>query len=70
MASIESSENLWKMFVFGKFPNQNNRWNFCILRSVSFIFSYIEGNNMMDSKCMRYEEEIDEYFQNRPHPLI
>ena len=70
MASIESSKNLWKMFVFVKFPNQKNRWNFCIFRSVNFIFSYIEGNYMMCSKYMRYREEIDEYLQNRPHPLI
>ena len=70
MASIESSKNHWKMFVFVKFPNQKNGWNFCILRSVNFIFSYIEGNYMMCSKYMRYREEIDEYLQNRPHPLI
>ena len=25
---------------------------------------------MMCSKYMRYGEEIDEYLQNRPHPLI
>ena len=70
MASIESSENLWKMHVYGKFPKQKDKSNFCIVRSVSFIYSYVEGNCIMCSKYMRYGDEIDEYLQNLRHPLI
>ena len=69
MASTESFENPWKMFVYGKVPNQKNMWNFCILRSVSFIFSCIEGNYMMYFRYMRYGEEIDEYFRKCDHLL-
>ena len=69
MASTESFENLWKMSVYGKVPNQKNMWNFCILRSVSCIFSYIEGNYMMYFRYMRYGEEIDECFSKCDHLL-
>ena len=34
------------------------------------LSSYVDGNQMMDSKYMMYSKDIDHYFINRPHQMI